>query len=333
MLFHGFYILSTEPLIVSFMANSQFYNGFGNELRKTEDAKNYSLPSWFRPKYVLEHIGGWGVPWHRMARYRAKQTIHTFNRRSHHLIVNASDENTARKRFLIRGAQFSGSIYINEHIFKLQQQPKAYDAIYTAQLMPFKRLPLAKDIEKLMIISYGGDLHTFCPELKHADCNREFLSRQELAQKYSQSYAGLCLSEVEGAMFASCEYLLCGIPVVSTPSKGGRDEFFNQENALIVPSAPDAIAQAVKHWKNHPPDPNVIRSNTLDRINNLRLEYCTYIAKLIEQGGGSKQNPEKLMDIYFTPPNGTLSRFIKLSEIETVDLEKFHLDRPKELAI
>ncbi|MER3434310.1 MAG: glycosyltransferase [Leptolyngbya sp. ERB_1_1] len=326
MLFHGFYILSTEPLIVSFQASSKFYKGIANEVLNPNKPEHIdSLPSWFRPKYLLEHIGGWGVPWHRMARYRMKQTIHALQGRSHYLIVNAADEDVVRKRFLMRGTKSTVSIYINEHLYQLQQEPKIYDAIYTAQLAPFKRHALAQKIEKLMIISYGGDLHTFCPELKHADFNREFLPRQELAQKYNQSYAGLCLSAVEGAMLASCEYMLCGIPVVSTPSKGGREEFFNQDNALIVPPEPEAISQAVEYWKNHPPDPQLIREQTLKRINQLRREYCVFIADLIKKGGGGKQDPEKLMEVYFAPPDGMLSRFIKINEIHKANLDDFHL--------
>ena len=326
MLFHGFYILSTEPLIVSYMANSKFYKGMVNEVRnpnKPEQADD--LPSWFRPQYLLEHIGGWAVPWHRMSRYRMKQTIHSLQGKPHYLLVNAKDEDLVRKRFLIRGAEFTGSIYINEHIYQLHQEPKIYDAIYTAQLAPFKRHTLAQKIEKLMIISYGGDLHAYCPELKHADFNREFLPRQELARKYNQSYAGLCLSEIEGAMFASCEYLLCGIPIVSTPSKGGRDDFFNQDNALIVSPEPAAIAQAVEHWKKHPPDPQLIREQTLKQINQIRREYCAFIADLIKKGGGGKQDPEKLMDVYFAAPDGMFSRFVKISEIQKANLDTFHL--------
>lgn len=328
MLFHGFYILSTEPLIVSYMANRKFYRGFANELRRNyEEPDKSSLPSWFRPKYILEHIGGWGTPWHRMSRYKVKQTIHNLQGRTHFLIVNARDEDETRKRFFIQGSQFTGSIYINEHIYRPQPDPKLYDAIYMARLDAFKRHALAKNIEKLMVLSYGGDLHKFCPELSHADFNREFLSQQEVAQKYNQSCVGLCLSAVEGAMFASCEYLLCGIPVVSTPSKGGRDEFFDHENALIVPPEPEAIAQAVQHWKTHPPDPYKVREQTLKRLNCIRQRYCTYIANLIEQGGGHKQDPERLMQIYFGAPDGTMSRFVKLSELKNINLDKFCLSR------
>lgn len=324
MLFHGFYILSTEPLIVSYIANNRsFYRGLANEVKRPEQP-DYALPSWFRPKYILEHIGGWSVPWHRMGRLKAKQMIHHLSGRSHHLMVNAFDEDVVRQRFLVQGTHLNHNFYINESIYTVLDEPKVYDAIYTAQLVAFKRHELAKKIEKLIIISYGGDLHAFCPELKHADFNREFLPRPELARKYNQSHVGLCLSEIEGPMLAACEYLLCGIPVVTTPSKGGRDEFFDEQNCIIVPPEPEAVALAVERWKKHPPDPHQIRKQILKQFSLLRREYCIYISKLIERGGGGKNDPEKLMEIYFNNADGIASRFVKLNDLANTNLEQFH---------
>jgi glycosyltransferase involved in cell wall biosynthesis len=320
MLFHGFYILSTQPLIVSFIGNIY---PLGDQI--VDGSKKYPLPSWFKPKYVLNHIGGWAVPWHRMGRHKLRQVCYSTQGISNHLLVNAVDEEVVRKRWRLRGGYFSHNIYINEHLYQIENEHKIYDAIYTAQLTAFKRHGLAKNIEKLMIISYGGDLHEFCPELKHADFNRTFLPREELARRYNQSYAGLCLSAVEGAMFASCEYLLCGIPVVSTPSKGGRDEFFTTENSIIVSPEPEAVAQAVNHWKSHPPDPYSIRRQTLETMKIIRLEYCAHIANLIKQAGGSTRDPEILMDNYFSGPDGMFSRYVKLQDLEKTDLDRFVL--------
>ncbi len=252
MIFQGFYILSTEPLIVSYIGAFP------------------TLPKGFQPKHVLESPGGWSARWKPMIKFKQHQIQHQLSGRSYHLMVNASDEEVWRKRWLIQGAHVSSSVYVNEHIYQPLNQPKHYDAIYTAQLLPFKRHGLAKDIQNLMIVSYGGDLPTFCPELAHAEYNKEFIPRPELAKKLNQAYAGLCLSALEGAMYASVEYLLCGIPVVSTPSKGGRDEFFNSENSIIVPPEADAVAQAVQRWKASPPNPQTIREQTLKQLNAIR---------------------------------------------------------------
>lgn len=314
MLFHGYYILSTQPLIVSFIGDDLF-------LGKTE----LSLPEWFRPKHVLEHVSWWSATLKRMTRFKIEQVRHALNGRTLHLMVNSSDEEVARKRFFLRGAHFNHNIFINEHLYRPLNEQKHYDAIYLARLDAFKRHWLAKKIDPLMVVSYGGDLHTFCPELKHCEFNREFLPRPELVKKYNQAYSGLCLSAKEGAMFASCEYLLCGIPVVSTPNKGGRDEFFNAQNSIIVPPEPEAVAQAVQHWKESPPDPQTIRKQVLNQFNDLRKEYCNYIAKLINEEGGKKKNPEELMEKYFAAPNGMNSRFVHKKDLAKIKLQDFNI--------
>lgn len=306
MLFHGFYILSTEPLIVSYIGDFP------------------TLPKGFRPKHVLQSVAGWATPWKRMVRHKKNQILHSMRGRKHHFIVNASDEEVWRKRWFMRGAQFSSSLYVNEHIYKPLDEPKHYGAIYIAQLQPFKRHWLAKDIDRLMIVSYGGDLPTFCPELAHAEYNKEFIPRPELAKKINQADAGLCLSAEEGAMYASLEYLLCGIPVVSTPSKGGRDEFFNDENSIIVPPQADAVAQAVQRWKESPPNPHTIREQTLNQLNSVRRGLCTYVAKLIEEEGGGKKDPDHLMEAYFTAP-GISSRFVHERDLAKIDLDQFRV--------
>lgn len=259
-----------------------------------------------------------------MVKHKTTQVMHSMRNRTHHLIVNASEEEVWRKRWFMRGAHFSSSLYVNEHIYKPLDEPKYYDAIYTAQLAPFKRHWLAKNIQRLMVISYGGDLPSFCPELAHAEYNKEFIPRPELAKKLNQAYAGLCLSAQEGAMYASIEYLLCGIPVVSTPSQGGRDEFFNQENSIIVPPEPNAVAQAVERWQKSPPDPHKIREQVLKQLNTVRLDLCRYVAQLIQAEGGGKKDPEELMDKYFAAP-GISSRFVPQQDLASLDLEPFRV--------
>jgi glycosyltransferase involved in cell wall biosynthesis len=323
MLHHGLYILSADPLIVSTIGSYPFRPKLPFQRMMVGDFPDLFLPTWFHPAYVLEHVAGWTVPIHRMAKFKARQICHQLEHREHHLQVNARDEDRVRNRFVIRGAHFNHNLYINEHLYRPLAEPKIYDAIYAAQLAAFKRLDLAKQVERLMVISYGGDLHAFCPELNHAEFNREFLPRPELARKYNQAYAGLCLSAQEGAMLASCEYLLCGIPVVSTPSKGGRDEFFSPQNSIIVPPDPEQVAKAVEQWKATPPDPAEIRAGVLNKIHSLRLEYCAYIARLIHRGGGGKQDPEELVDKYFNNPDGIATRFVKFENLQYVNLDKF----------
>jgi hypothetical protein len=64
-------------------------------------------------------------------------------------------------------------------------------------------------------------------------------------------------------MFVSAEYLLCGLPVVSTPNLGGRDQLFPPDFALTVEPSPRAIADGVEQQIDQGHDPRAIREATL----------------------------------------------------------------------
>ena len=135
-------------------------------------------------------------------------------------------------------------IFCNQNIFKdfsiftPIDLPKKYDAIYNAQFLRFKRHHLAKKIKRLGLIGYNfnSDLEYFDEiktELPHAEIlNKKdngtyrFLSKEKCNEYNNMAHVGLCLSEKEGPMYASMEYLLADMPIVSTKSFGGRDVFF-----------------------------------------------------------------------------------------------------------
>ena len=75
------------------------------------------------------------------------------------------------------------------------------------------------------------------------------LPLSEVNRHLNRAGVGLCLSEREGAMFASTEYLLSGLPVVSTPSTGGRHVYYDEEYCWTVPPDPRSVAEAVAALK------------------------------------------------------------------------------------
>lgn len=291
--FYGFYVLNIEPTILAF----------------TTGDKMYVPPEWLKPVAVLEHLPWWHGKISKMLKRKAQQLAFSTKGIEHHLMVSAPDEERTRKYCRIRGAFVSHLQYLCEDIFKPLELEKLYDAIYVARLASFKRHELAREIKRLYI-ACSGDLKSFCPAVAHAEFNEKQLKKPELAKMFNHSYCSLALSKVEGAMNASFESLLCGVPVVTTPSKGGRDVFFNADNAIVVPPDAKAVAAAVEHWKSHPPDPQMIRSNALEQLTVHRLRFCEYVAMLIKRHGGETVMPDQLYDRYFNRPNGISSRFI-----------------------
>jgi hypothetical protein len=150
------------------------------------------------------------------------------------------------------------SVFINTTIFNLQNSEKIYNAILNSRRLLFKRRHLALDVESpFAIISNYNTM----PKNKNSDdvefpnglllnkFNDTFrtLQSNEVADVLHKSKVGLILSESEGNPKAVMEYLLCGLPVVTTKIKRcGRMMFLNDSNCIVVEPTKEAVAEGVK---------------------------------------------------------------------------------------
>jgi hypothetical protein len=155
-------------------------------------------------------------------------------------------------------------IFIDERQFTvLPPQPLSsarFDAIYVARLDAMKRHELAVAVPNL-VLAHGqpspGDaarVRQLLPKARFANFEANggaygYLRDEDIVALMNRSAVGLCLSAVEGAMRASMEYRLCGTPVVSTRSVGGRDRYFLGPHVRVVDDHPDAVAAGVRELK------------------------------------------------------------------------------------
>ncbi len=156
------------------------------------------------------------------------------------------------------------AIITDERIFKplppFDGSGFAYDAIYNARFDPFKRHELAGLIDNLALICDNRfdsgealtdqEVRGLLPKARYlndelGDGQYYFLDKQAVARELNRARCGLCLSHAEGYMRASMEYLLCGTPVVTTESAGGRDRYYLAPYAITVPGDKQAIRDAV----------------------------------------------------------------------------------------
>ncbi|EHL97010.1 hypothetical protein HMPREF9946_04449 [Acetobacteraceae bacterium AT-5844] len=112
-------------------------------------------------------------------------------------------------------------------------------AVLNAKSWLFKRHYLTQKLTNKIFISYREEADKSNPQYSNI---REYhpaelyfdISPEKVVEINSRASFGLALSEVEGACYASAEYLLCGLPVVSTSSLGGREEFYTPRNSMIA---------------------------------------------------------------------------------------------------
>jgi glycosyltransferase involved in cell wall biosynthesis len=171
---------------------------------------------------------------------------------------------------------------------------KVYDAVYTARLSPFKRHELAAGVKSLALIAsvYEGRIDpTYGRAVREALAHAHWfndpfapafrvLEPAQVVLALSRCRVGLCLSAAEGQMKGSIEYLLCGLPVVSTPSLGGRDVFFDEACAQIVEPTPDAVRRGVEAMVRRSIPPEMIRQHTLDRIGAHRRRLIALVQEI-----------------------------------------------------
>lgn len=223
--------------------------------------------------------------------------------KNHRIIFFANSELEAQAIRDAGGESFfmHQNALVDSNLFKiicLDIAEKKYNAVYNAQFLSFKRHELASKIKKLALLSYHmdplyySDVILNLPEYTLAnkllpDNGLSWLGYNEVNNIYNDSYCGLCLSSEEGGMHASMEYLLAGIPVVSTESKGGRDFFFNSTNSIIVPDDSQAVLDAVNYYCNNLTIDKMweIRIDAIKMQNRELLKYKKLINTLLSSFG------------------------------------------------
>jgi glycosyltransferase involved in cell wall biosynthesis len=194
--------------------------------------------------------------------------------------------------------------FADDRIFRpLPDAERRFDALYDARLEPFKRHALAASIPRLALMGYRN------PATVQEDYAREIRARfagthwffdpdatpeqwtmtdEDINTAYNQCAVGLCLSAAEGGMWASIQYLLAGLPVVSTPSEGGRDTFFEAPHVRIVAPTPEAVATAVEELIAQRLDPMTIHRRTVALMAPHRARFVEHVDTCFRAAGETR---------------------------------------------
>ena len=186
--------------------------------------------------------------------------------------------------------------FLDEHMHTIESDShKEYDAIYLAVAVPCKRHYLAKEIDRLALITYYAhfskqnyidDIKTALPHatwIIRPNPLKGYIAREKIHLYLNKAKVGLCLSAAEGAMYASVEYLLCGLPIVTTRSIGGRDVFFDDEYVMVVNDTPAAVKAGVDAMikKNIPG--SYIREKTIKKMKGHRKRFLSWLTGISPQ--------------------------------------------------
>jgi hypothetical protein len=223
----------------------------------------------------------------------------------------------------------NGLIFTDERLWKpsppMVPGLRVYDAIYSARLAPGKRHELAAGVESLLLV-YAHSLtdsedepyrrvksllpHAFFANHEAGKGSYQKFDAKMMVLLHGHARVGLCLTAVEGCMRASMEYLLTGLPVVSTRSIGGRDRYLLGGYCRLVPDDPDKVAEAVRELRDLNLDRRRIRSHAAQLLAFDRYNFMLQVNKIAERLFGR----DDLLPS-FEPLIGAVSRYRPLDDV------------------
>ena len=295
----GFHIVSKNPWII------HCYN-FGNIFSPIKQLAPYLLrPARGRIHFVLT------LNWSILPRRKFEafnRAYHRHLRRYPHLVVtvlaNEPDELQLLREHGIRSELCNQNAFLDERLYTIQDEKKHYDAVINSRMAPYKRIELVRDIQNCCLITYFLDPQDYeyvktvlplsekyksaCPHLHFPQYNGrtwQHYNIEEICKVYASSHCGVILSAEEGACFAAMEYLLCGLPVVTTPSIGGREAFFDKDYVIWTEPVPEAVAEAVKKARQLPVSAQEIRDRTIAGMQSVRAVYCEILNSIAREEG------------------------------------------------
>jgi len=289
-----YHLVSREPIIFHVARSrnpvSGFYDQFKILFEQLKDQKVYFLCAWWWHTEELRHI------------VQIKQLEdELLSRYPHFNFIHLSNSVRQDENFESGGLNSifcNHNCFVDERIFRpLPQTEKRYDAVYDARIIEFKRHYLASEVDDLALIygqnHFSEDDKRFTEEIRdllhgahyfnHSGSGEyRHLSAAEINNCLNECRVGLCLSSVEGAMYASTQYLLSGLPVVTTESIGGRDVFFDEEVSITVDADPKSVKRGVEEMISRNLKPNHVRHKTLERMREHRNRFIDLIQIIFE---------------------------------------------------
>ncbi len=283
-------VISVEPLILylPIMTNlSYFVNNYRFLFNSLKDRKIYVIccTHWY-----FEREKDIAALTNLLEKYEKELPEFTF-----FILSNTSNQLKLFEKNNIKSILCSSNSMIDESLyFPIARAEKRCDAVYDGRLVDWKRHKLAAAVENLGLIYYAIpwlEDNYYIEDIKSKFSGALFfnhsasgeyrkLTPSEVNLCLNECRVGLCLSEEEGAMYASIQYLLAGLPVVTTPSRGGRDEFFDPEYVLTVEPTTAAVARGVKELIERNLSAESIRQKTLAKMAEHRGRFVELGAEI-----------------------------------------------------
>ena len=151
--------------------------------------------------------------------------------------------------------------FLDEKSFVINNKiEKIYDCVFNGSpelvKRPYLLKSLAENCKMAIIQGYTWDKEYFwdLSQLSTKFINKfhdistpeSRLTVPEVIDIYNKSKMGVITSESEGGSKVSGEYMLCGLPVLSTLCVGGREVWYNDTNTVICEGSSEGVLEGYK---------------------------------------------------------------------------------------
>jgi glycosyltransferase involved in cell wall biosynthesis len=189
--------------------------------------------------------------------------------------------------------------FIDESVYKIDYSvEQKFDLIVSSSFCKYKNYNLIENIKNICAIGYfqGSEMNipsqnAYCPNFEDRERIKEnfkWIDPNTSCKYYNMSKIGGIFSTEEGACFSSSEYLLCGLPVLSCKSTGGREIWYNDSNSILCDpnkiSVINNLNLILNKYKNGYYDREKIRQQHIEQMdfhrNNLTNAIITLMKKI-----------------------------------------------------
>ena len=195
------------------------------------------------------------------------------------ILANTEAENWHLSRLGVPNFLANELIFVDDTAFTVDETAKAeFDAVYTARLVPFKRHELGSKIPYLLLLpglatpEEAGSIAALLPAATARGVDSYF-SKQQMVAHLGRARVGLALSSEEASMRSFMEYLLCGLPVVTTAAAGGRMRYVLEPYVRVADDNADAVADAAAELASARFSRMAVRRAALDLLSVERRRF------------------------------------------------------------
>ena len=320
----NYYLIYKEPIIIITSEQIRDLQLFSEHIGKKNEATFLVYFWWtlFDNFSIFDEIA-----------YQYKDHCDNFPNHKIIFLLNSQKEHEIFKSKGVKSEFIHQNALVDINLFEPLKQKKKYDVVYNGRLEELKRHYLLKDCQKIGLISayvmnidsskqeYLDELKKNIPHAFMINSNQsttienfqfemgfKYLTSKQVNVALNQSKVGVILSAKEGACYASIEYLLSGIPVVSTKNIGGRDYFLDKRFCRIVSSNPKAIKNAVDELISLDISPNFIREETIKKMNHHLYKLKKLLRNILKMDKKNNSNFDTFWE------NNYINKMIKYSQ-------------------